>query len=291
MANLERKYCVPLFEIWYMISIMIYSFMLFTLMIFSAHGVNRHEHPKAFLFPPTEWNRLVTTFILPPFFSATLLLLFALIQRVFLPKSKRVPFWWLKGTPSSWRYLNEENKEISLRSIALSSMIGIFAWFLFMFQLPPGETIEWYPWDPLKYNDGLTTTTIEHSEKFSIVVRDDWPSHLVVTEDPPSLRIEVTCFGFPTGTSFFTVTMLDQKPDVSLMKEATFQDEPAWEFTNPRGGRRAICLEYSLVFEREGKWFRIDYWFPNSRGEGLYHNELPSNMREFIETFSYEPNG
>lgn len=85
--------------------------------------------------------------------------------------------------------------------------------------------------------------------------------------------------------------MLNEKPDVSGMKQATFQNEPAWETTNPRGGRWAICLEYSLVFQQKEKWFRIDYWFPNSKESGLYHNELPANMREFIETFAYEPNG
>jgi len=159
-----------------------------------------------------------------------------------------------------------------------------------MFQLPRGKSIEWYPQNSLQYS-ASSTATISHPNNFSIVVTDDWPSHLVVTEFPPSLRIEVTCFGYPTGTSFFTVAMLDEKPDVSGMKEATFQNERAWELMNPRGGKWAVCLEYSLVFQRNDKWFRIDYWFPNGKGNGVYHIELPANMREFIETFAYKPNG
>lgn len=97
MESNERKYCATLFEIYCSISTMIYFFMTLMLVIFSAHGINSREHPKAFLFPPSEWNLLVLCFVLPPLFTATILFAFSLAQKFSFQNRKESPSGGLGG--------------------------------------------------------------------------------------------------------------------------------------------------------------------------------------------------
>jgi len=283
MTGNNRRNGASLIEL-YISTALIFTLFNFVLLVFrSLHFVDRTENPNHYWFPPTEWSWLVFTFIASPLFPAILLTIFGMVQRIFLPREKRLPLWRGKKDKSS-ALLREENDAKKWIVILPLLIFGLLE-FVLLPNVARHNVIEWYP---LHRSNGYIST-IDHPKGFSVGVVDNWGRHLVKTTSLPSLRTEITFFGRPTGTSFFTITMLDQQPDVSGMNSIKFQNEPAWESVNPNGGHRVVCLEYALVFQRHDKWFRIDYWFPNKHGKGLYHTDLPTHMREYLETFKYTP--